>query len=401
MDTLTTKVPIPGNEIGRLVSLSDLDIDYSCLNDSYRDLTRLAAKITGAPISAINLIDSFTQWTIAGHGLSPGQIPREESICQYTIVEKEYLEVKNLREDNRFKEKTFLANKSDFRYYFGTPITTEDGYNIGAICVLDKVEHEISPEKVDLLKIVAREIIHRLKVSKIVDTLKTQVIDERATKIKVAHDIRGPLSGIIGLAQLICEQDDKNKLENVLELITMIYKSGKSLLELTEEILSEDRKSSTTDNTFNLLALKEKLLQLYYPQALSKNIIFEVNTGLNAAETPISKNKLLQIAGNIISNAIKFTPPYGKVTVKLDAVANYSGKVILHIVVSDSGIGLDEKTVQCILRGEVTSTDGTCGENGYGFGMQLVKQMVCSLKGIMEIYSKEGEGSTFHILLPQ
>ncbi len=76
---------LPANEADRLLELSSYDLDYSDMKDRFSDLTRLAAKIAGVPISLINLIDSYTQWTIADFGLDIEQMPREKSVCQYTI----------------------------------------------------------------------------------------------------------------------------------------------------------------------------------------------------------------------------------------------------------------------------------------------------------------------------
>jgi hypothetical protein len=56
--------PIPKNEMERLIGLSEFDLDYSNLEDNFKDLTKLAAKVAGTNISLINLLDSFTQWTI-------------------------------------------------------------------------------------------------------------------------------------------------------------------------------------------------------------------------------------------------------------------------------------------------------------------------------------------------
>jgi hypothetical protein len=75
------KAPFPENEMDRLLSLSEFDLDYDNLEDNFKDLTRLAAKVAGTEISLINLIDSFTQWTISSHGLDIAQMPREESVC--------------------------------------------------------------------------------------------------------------------------------------------------------------------------------------------------------------------------------------------------------------------------------------------------------------------------------
>ena len=113
------------------------------------------------------------------------------------------------------------------------------------------------------------------------------------------------------------------------------------------------------------------------------------------------KNKLLQITGNLISNAMKFTPNGGNVIADLNLKVEKGQTNNLRIKVSDTGVGLDKAGIDKILAGTATSTDGTGGEPGYGFGLALVKHLVDSLKGKMHIYSEPGQGATFEINLPQ
>ena len=68
--------PIPANEIERLMSLSALDLNYADLNESLSELARLAAGIAGTSISLVNLVDAYTQWSIASHGFPAGQMER-------------------------------------------------------------------------------------------------------------------------------------------------------------------------------------------------------------------------------------------------------------------------------------------------------------------------------------
>ncbi len=397
--------PLPENEMQRIIKLSDFDIDYSGVQDALQDLSKLAAKVAGTDISLVNLIDSFTQWSVSNYGLQIEQMPREDSVCQYTIVAKEQFEVKDMSVDERFSNKFYVKTDPLLRYYFGVPLQTDDGFNLGALCVMDKIGREITPEKVELLKIIANEIVNRLTTIKVIQSLKSKIKDAHETQKKVAHDIRGPIGGIIGLAQIISEQGDSNKMDEVLEFIGLIQKSGNSLLDLADEILSTDKKNNAgsengRSNEFNLLVLKDKLEKLYAPQAKNKKIHFIVNTVAAAGGIPIFKNKLLQIIGNLISNAIKFTPEEGSVTVDLNLI---SGKVknTLDIVVRDSGVGLTEDRINYILNGTASSTDGTGGEQGYGFGLALVKHLVDGLHGTMHIISKPGEGTNFEIKLPQ
>lgn len=393
--------PIPANEMDRITDLAEYDLDYSTLNENFKDLTKLAAKIAGTPISLVNLIDSFTQWSVSNYGIAIDQMPREESVCQYTIMGDNFFEVEDLSADSRFKDRSYVINDPNLRYYYGVPLKSENGNNLGALCVLDKKAHEISPEKMEMLKIIGDEIVNRLKAYKAIDSLRGKLLEANETKKKVAHDIRGPLGGIIGLAQVISEQGRENQIDEVLEFINLIHKSGRSILDLADEILSADKPQTLRSDEFNLNIFKDKLEKLYTPQALNKNITFIVNISPVSANVPFSKNKLLQITGNLISNALKFTPKGGNVTADLNLKVEKGQRNHLRIKVTDTGIGLDKASIDKLLKGTASSTDGTGGEQGYGFGMALVKRLIDSLHGDMHIYSEPGHGATFEINLPQ
>ncbi|WP_374950318.1 GAF domain-containing sensor histidine kinase [Mucilaginibacter sp.] len=393
--------PVPQNEMERIISLSDYDIDYTAFQDQFKDLAKLAAKVAGTEVSLVNLIDTFTQWTITNHGLEIDQMPRDQSVCQYTIATENPFEVKDLQSDDRFKDKFYVVDEPKLRYYYGIPLRTEGGHNLGALCVLDKDLKSLSPEKIELLKIIADEIVNRLNAQKMITGLKTKLHDANESKKKVAHDIRGPLGGIIGLAQVISEQGKENEIDEVLEFINLIQRSGRSLLELADEILTTSKPvRDLKANEFNLLIFKDKLEKLYMPQAISKNIKFTVTTSVNSATIPFAKNKLLQITGNLISNAMKFTPREGLVTVDLSLKVEET-RNILQINVTDTGVGLDQAGIDNIMGGIKTSTDGTGGEAGYGFGLALVKHLIDSLQGTLHIYSQPGQGANFEVILPQ
>ncbi|MBS7566898.1 GAF domain-containing sensor histidine kinase [Mucilaginibacter sp. Bleaf8] len=402
---MTTQLPIPKNELERLMALSDFDLDYSNIHNNFKDLSKLAAKVAGADISMVNLIDSFTQWTVSNYGLPLDQMPREDSVCQYTIVEQDSFEVIDLSADDRFKDKFYVTGQPELRYYFGIPLRVDGGHHIGALCVLDTQTRVLTPEKVELLKIIADEIINRLKALKVIENLRSRVDEVSENQRRVAHDIRGPLGGIIGLAQIISEQGNENQMDEVLEFVNLIHRSGRSILELADEILSADKAAKQEapqlgSNEFNQLVLKEKLLKLYAPQALNKKVDFTVSTSSENQVVPFSKNKLLQIIGNLVSNALKFTPQGGKVAVHLMLELGTPDN-LLQIKVEDSGIGMDPEQIDQILNGKGESTTGTGGEQGYGFGLALVKHLIDSLKGTLAIESEQGKGTLFTIRLPQ
>ncbi|MCF0069946.1 GAF domain-containing sensor histidine kinase [Dyadobacter sp. CY261] len=403
-----SNAPVPANEMERLMGLSELDIDYAEHQINFQELAKLAAKVTGTKISLVNLIDSLTQWTISNYGLDIDQMLREDSVCQYTIMETDHFEVGDLSTDERFKDKFYVTGDPKVTYYYGIPLKTTDGLQIGALCVLGHEQKTLEPEKVELLKIIAHEIVSRLKTHKVMESLKSKLLEARQTQKKVAHDIRGPLGGIVGLAQIIRDQGEQNRMDEVLEFINLIHKSGNSILDLAEEILEShsdktkipDAQRAVTTQGFTLTIFRDKLEKLYGPQAKHKNIRFLVHTSQLTENIHFSKSKLLQITGNLISNSMKFTPHGGDVTVDLRLLIDLA-RPILHISVRDTGVGMSEANIQAILSGNALSTGGTEGEQGFGFGLSLVKHLVDSLGGRINITSEPGVGTNFEISLPQ
>lgn len=232
------KQPVPENEMDRIIELSELDLDYAGLHHQFKDLTTLAAKVAGTSLSLINLIDSFTSWTISGYGMDTLQMPREEVVCQYTIMEDEKLEIADLSKDERFKDKPYVTQDPNLRYYFGVPLRTPSGNALGTLCFFDPAAGTLSPEKIELLKLIGAEVVQRLLELKTIRQLKNAATQAYEVQKRIARDIKGPISGIIGLTQVISEQGSRCQMDEVLDFMKLISGSGRSLLALADEILT-------------------------------------------------------------------------------------------------------------------------------------------------------------------
>lgn len=394
--------PYAKDEAARVLNLLHFDLDYSALEKEFEGLTSLAARVTGTEISLLNLIDFYTQWTVSGHGFSAFQVPREESVCQYTILEPDHFEVKNLQQDERFKNLAGIKDGLKLRYYLGVPLRTPDGHNIGALCVFDSHRKTLSPDKIDTLKTIANEIVKRLVLLKELITLRHELAEAKEVNKRVAHDIRGPIGGIMGLAQMLMHKEGRSNQQEVYSMSQMIYNSGESLLTLADEILQGKQAHSVQEapeDGLTLHSFKKKLEELFLPQATNKIVDFEVTINESVSNITFTKYRLMQLVVNLVTNALKFTPPLGKVAVRLDITLSQDHR-ILYIAVQDTGIGLTKEQVETIMTGQVSSTTGTKGEHGYGMGLQLVRQLLNNLHGTMHIESTPGEGSLFELRIP-
>ncbi|BAO55016.1 GAF domain-containing sensor histidine kinase [Nonlabens marinus] len=385
----------------RVKHLAELDLDYQELQAEFEDLTRLATSIAGTETSFVNLIGAHYQWTVSGDD-KVKSVLREETVCTYAIQESEFLKIPRLDQDPRFSDKDFVKGENGLKFYLGIPLRMNNEAAVGALCVISKNETELSSIQIDQLRIIAGEIVKRLELKLLLKRSEKKV--EKAVKIKerLAHDIRGPIGGIVQLLEIAQEVIDSK--DEVLEILTMARSSGKDLLILAEDILNEtieDHKQK--EKNFTLGSFKEKLLSLYKPQAQSKGVQFSVNFTGEQADM-FSKKGLLPISGNLISNAIKFTPPEGSVSVCLK-IEKKNDKKELIIIVSDTGLGmskeqLDQLTIGEFALNEVVSKKGTEGEKGFGLGLRLVMDLVNEMNGTLEASSTLGTGTTITARLP-
>lgn len=313
-----SKSPIPKNETQRLLSLASLDLDYTDLEEHFKEIVALTSKVSGMDISLINLIDPFTQWTIAKHGFQLESLPREESVCQYTILEDTPFEVSDLSADERFQKRAYVSGSPNLKYYFGIPLTTEKGVNIGSLCVLDTELKAISPETVDVLKLLAQEVVNKLKSYNIISTLKNELRTAANVQKKLAQDVRDPLAGIVGISEILLEEQCES-IEETIEYIGLINESSKLILDVTDEVLIEevDVELSLIGN-FNLITLKDKLDRLYRPLAENKNIQLNFIIESYKKYFLLPKSSVLQIAGTLISSAIHLLPPNESITIEVD-----------------------------------------------------------------------------------
>jgi signal transduction histidine kinase len=394
--------PVPTNELDRALALHELDFDYSELDQSLDDLTRLAAKIAETNISVVNLIDTFTQWSISSFGLQIKQTPREETICQYAILgdHDRGMEVEDLSKDERFRDMAFVTGSPDLRYYFGIPLKINEGLPIGTLCVLHDKHKNLSQEKKEMLEILAKEIVDRIRLGNAVKVLSRQLQDANHIKNNIAHDVRGPISGIIGLAEIIQVQGVDTDVEETKNYLGLIQKSGQSVLELTDEILSACKDATKPQgNQFTLNTLRTKLANIFGPQAVTKDVKLDIQVSPVYANLPFAKNSILQILGNLISNSIKFTPKGGEVVVDLDMKVTERNHLLL-VKVKDSGVGMSSEKIDEIFRQQMSTSAGTAGETGYGLGLQLVNRLVSKLKGKISVKSEQGQGVEFELILP-
>ena len=148
------------NEQLRLEELDTYQLMDSFAEKEFDNMVELASAICEMPISLITLLDTNRQWFKANIGLNVDETPKAVSFCQYALNSpEELLIVDNPMEDERFKENPLVTGYPHIRYYAGAPLVTKNGFVLGTLCVIDSKARNLSPEKLNALKIIADKTV--------------------------------------------------------------------------------------------------------------------------------------------------------------------------------------------------------------------------------------------------
>jgi len=216
----------------------------------------------------------------------------------------------------------------------------------------------------------------------------------------IAHDLKNPFTSIQGLSELLLKDYEGYDKEEVLTLIKMINDASRQTHNLLENLLNWSRaqtgRMSIEPTGINIHDSIELIFSLYEGNSREKNLLMlnKVNAGTQAYG---DANMVPTILRNLISNAIKFTKPRGKITVSAKIHRDF-----MDISVNDTGIGIPEDMHEKLFRIEenVTRT-GTANEEGTGLGLVLCKEFAEKNNGSIKVNSKPGKGSTFILRLPR
>ncbi|MGN0364850.1 MAG: PocR ligand-binding domain-containing protein [Suilimivivens sp.] len=220
----------------------------------------------------------------------------------------------------------------------------------------------------------------------------------------MSHDIRTPMNAIIGFTELLEKHLDDKELSKA--YIKKIQTSNDFLLSLINNVLEmariESGKATLDETCWNAYTFNDSLYLLFESQMKEKGIEFIRTTDVKHPEVICDETKLREIFLNILSNALKYTPAGGKVTMKLTEVASdRPGYAMYQTEIEDTGIGMSEEFLPHLFEEftrERSSTESRV--NGTGLGMPIVKKLVDLMQGTIEVESQIGKGTKFTVTLP-
>lgn len=424
IDSLSSMIADPA----RLAALTRLNLLDTPADPSFDRLTALAARMIHAPVSLVSLVDTERQFFKSQVGLSEPwasrrQTPLSHAFCRHVVERNEPLIVSDARYHPLVFDNPAISDLGIVAYA-GMPLRTSDGCTIGALCVIDHEPRVWTEQELGLLselaELTAREIElrdqyeqrHRAETELYAVSQaklrEAEILVERVRNLEqmktemirvVAHDLRNPLGLVMGYSELMLEEGDSLS-EHHREFMQSIHRSGKKMLMLINDLLSLERLTASQEENFQPIALDELAREVYEANCESARVAahdYRYESDGSAYCTMGDMAQLREAMENLISNAIKYTPPGGRITVRLKGRGDH-----VLFQVEDTGYGIPKEEQGRLFQAFFRSlAEETYAIGGTGLGLHLVKSIVERHHGEVVFESEYSKGSTFGLVLPR
>ncbi|AUT03514.1 hypothetical protein CLI64_25640 [Nostoc sp. CENA543] len=278
------KAPLPKNEAQRIETLLEYKILDTPAEATFDDLTHLASYICGTPIALISIVDQNRQWFKSRVGLNVRETHRDVAFCAHAILQSETFIVPDAQSDDRFATNPLVTSDPHIRFYAGVPLTNPEGYNLGTLCVIDYVPRNLTPEQMEALQALGRQVIKQMELRRNLADLAL-ITQQRKHNQKVRRQFFKAIAGGFGLASIILALIGIASYQNTLLLINTNNQVKKTQEKINKlEILLSEIKDAEIGQQAYILTGEESHIQPYQLAVANVEREFEELRQLTADE---------------------------------------------------------------------------------------------------------------------
>ncbi len=329
-------------------------------------------------------------------GLPPQQLSLDKMALFAHVAEKTTPLMEQL-------QRNMIHVKSEQEYYFTNPITKQSFWILLSVFPVEQdgliTRYILSVQNLTSVKETQQVLRDALIVAQNSSKAKTEFLS------RMSHEIRTPLNAIVGMTTIASSSlENKERVANCLQKVTL---SSKHLLLLINDVLDmskiESGKFLIQNESFNIADIIRNTVSMFHPQMAERNVDFVFEMPVFVHEVIIGDSlRLNQILMNILSNALKYTPAGGHVSLLVREVAEKSDKHIrVHIEIADTGIGMSKEFQADLFEPFMQEYRNNIERGGStGMGLAITKNLVSLMNGHINVKSDINKGSTFIIELP-
>ncbi|MEQ4564581.1 GAF domain-containing sensor histidine kinase [Paenarthrobacter sp. CAP02] len=395
------------DDLGRDLQLQEYGLDpeagstllpNAAVMSALQNLVRLATELCGAPFGVVNIISAEYQHQIGAWGVDPGVCSREDSMCAKVFLSRERTVVADASKDPRFADNPFVTGEiGKVRFYASVPLQTESGFVPGTLCVFSDKTKELRPEQVGMLEVLAKQVVELLELQH-----RTVQLDRTYSELKdsnaklagfagrVSHDLRIPLTTILGYVELVEDDPDVEPNSTAARYLDRIGASGRRMLGMLEDVLSYSRVGGGIQP--EQISLREVTEEVIGDLGVEHAGIVEVEDISLRAD----RGQLRILLQNLVSNAMNYSSPERELRIRISGVSNYHGTTVF---VADNGKGIAPEDRAKVLEPLVRLRRNGDGP-GSGLGLATCSNIAKAHGGDLNLAETPGGGTTVAVSFP-
>ncbi|MFI5958180.1 ATP-binding protein [Cryptosporangium sp. NPDC051539] len=368
------------------------------------NIVRIAAEAVRAPMAMLTLVEAERVRAVSRYNVSLTQFPRAAAPCARVVGDRAPLEIPDLLEDPRFAVGPLTAGDPGARSYAGVPLLDPTGNVVGALAVLDRKPGALGAERTRLLGLLADQATAVLSLGATAERSAAEAAalgnfgSEFITLI--THEVRTPVAVITGNLELLDELGDIPDVSRE-RMVSAIRRNADRLVRLIDHLLVTARAgdalaATVTRSPIDLSGLVTEAVRTNRTKAEQAGIALDLQVDHPIA-VPGDSTMLRTAVDNLLSNALLFTPPGGRINVRVTTETPQAALV----TITDTGVGIPAEELSRVFERFYRGAHAQRAETpGAGLGLTVTEAIAAAHDGLVRLDSTPGVGTTVRLVLP-
>ena len=378
----------------RLQNLYSYRILDTAPDDAFEEIANLAADICDAPIALVSLVSDTRQWFKVHVGLDVEETARSVSFCAHAILQDDLFIVSDTLKDPRFADNPLVTGPPHIRFYAGAPLHTDEGYNVGTLCIIDLQPRELTPIQRKALSVLRHHVLTLMKIRR--QNMELRGLNNELTSIGavVSHDLVAPMRRILGFSRILKEDHAVDLGKDGEEVVDRVQAAARNMKERVESLsaLFNVSRSPLYLTKLNLSELAEKVLLELKATDPVRHLEYRIEPDLFVYSDARVLRILLE---KLLENAWKFTANNSLTRIEIGREEK-DGRTLFYV--RDNGTGFDMSGARRLFV-PFQRLHSEKQFKGAGVGLAVVQRILNRHGGEIFCESTRDEGTTFYFYL--